>query len=75
MTQQPTAYNPKWKRNFMLGGAVAGAIIGAATALLMARAAEEDGDGPPQINTMDVIRVASTVIGTVRGVAALGKRV
>lgn len=67
-------HDPSWKSKFLISGALVGALVGLATAYLLARAAEEDGQGPPQVNTMDAIRVAMGVIGTMRGVAALGKR-
>lgn len=63
-----------WKTKFLLIGTVVGALLGFATAFLMARSAEEDGDGPPQVGTMDALRVAAGVIGTMRGVASLGAK-
>lgn len=69
-----TAYHPNWKRQFLISGAVVGALVGVATAFLLARAAEEDGDGPPEIKTVDIIRAAMSIIGAMRGVASLGKR-
>ena len=46
----------------------------AATAYLMVRTAEEQGDGPPSITTGDAIRATVGIIGTIRGIAALGER-
>ncbi len=67
------AANENWRTRLLISGAVVGALIGVATAFLLARAAEEHGQGPPQIKTMDAIRVAAGVVGTVRGIAALGR--
>lgn len=65
--------NENWKTRLLIGGALIGGLIGLATAFLLARAAEEQGDGPPQIKTMDAIRIAAGVVGTMRGIAALGR--
>lgn len=65
--------NENWKTRLLISGALIGGLIGLATAFLLARAAEEQGDGPPQIKTMDAIRIAAGVVGTMRGVAALGR--
>ncbi len=67
-----TENNANWKRNLLLIGAVSGAVVGAATAYLLARTAEENRAGPPQIQTSDVLKIGLNVIGTVRGIAALG---
>ena len=50
------------------------AVIGAGTAYLLARTAEESGGGPPQISTGDAVKAAVGVIGVVRGIASLGDR-
>jgi len=66
--------NETWKRNLLVAGALFGALIGASTAYLMLRTAEEHGTNtPPTITTGDAIRTALGIIGTMRGVAALGK--
>ena len=58
----------------LLVGAVSGAVIGAGTAYLLLRTAEEnDSEQPPQINTSDILRTVVGVVGTMRGIAALGK--
>jgi hypothetical protein len=69
-----SVYDPNWKQKFLISGSLIGAFVGLATAYLLARAAEEDGEGPPQVDTADAIRVVMGVVGTMRGVAALGKR-
>lgn len=55
-------------------GAFIGALVGAGTAYLLARTAEESGGGPPQISTGDAIKSAIGIVGIVRGIAALGDR-
>ena len=65
--------NEDWKRNLIIGGAILGAILGVGTAYLMIRTAEEDNSsGPPQINTRDLLKIGVNLIGTMRGIAALG---
>jgi hypothetical protein len=63
-----------WKTKFLVIGGLLGALTGLGTAYLLARAAEEKGDGPPQITTGDAIKMAVGVIGVARGIAALGDR-
>ena len=70
MTQ--SEHNANWKRNLLLVGAASGAVVGAVTAYLLARTAEENSVGPPQIQTSDVLKIGMSVIGTIRGIAALG---
>lgn len=75
MTQmQPNEDAPQWRTRFLLIGAGIGAVIGAGTAYLLARTAEESGGGPPQISTGDAVKAAVGVIGVVRGIASLGDR-
>ncbi|MCB9432313.1 MAG: hypothetical protein H6668_10040 [Ardenticatenaceae bacterium] len=64
--------NDSWKTQFLLIGALSGAIVGAATAYLMIRTAEENNSGPPQITTGDALKTGLNIIGIVRGIAALG---
>jgi gas vesicle protein len=64
--------NESWKKQFLLIGALAGALVGAATAYLMIRTAEENNSGPPQITTGDALKTGLNVIGIVRAIAALG---
>ncbi|MCA9940393.1 MAG: hypothetical protein KC418_17265 [Anaerolineales bacterium] len=62
-----------WKQKFLIIGALAGAFIGLATTYLLIRTAEENGGGPPRIDTKDAIKVAVATIGAVRGIASLGE--
>jgi hypothetical protein len=63
--------NPNWKTNLLLVGAVGGALIGAGTAYLLARSADKRG-GPPEISTKDLLTTGISIIGVIRGIAALG---
>lgn len=63
-----------WKTKLLLEGALIGAILGAATAYLMARASEENEGGPPSITTMDALKVGIGLVGIVRSIASLGDR-
>lgn len=64
--------NDSWKTQFLFIGALSGAIVGAATAYLMIRTAEENNSGPPQITTGDALKTGLNIIGIVRAIAALG---
>jgi len=61
-----------WKTKVLIGSTVLGAVTGLAAGYLMSRNAEEKASSPPKIKTMDALRLAITVIGVVRGIAALG---
>lgn len=61
-----------WKKQFLVIGALAGAVVGVGTAYLMIRTAEENESGPPQITTGDALKTSLNVIGIVRAIAALG---
>jgi hypothetical protein len=61
-----------WKVKTLVGSTVLGAVTGLAAGYLLSRNAEEKASSPPKIKTMDVLRLAITVIGVVRGIAALG---
>jgi hypothetical protein len=61
-----------WKTNLLLVGTIGGALIGAGTAYLLARAAESNKGGPPEISTKDLLSTGIAVIGVIRGIAALG---
>jgi L-cystine uptake protein TcyP (sodium:dicarboxylate symporter family) len=63
-----------WRTKTLVVGAMVGALIGVATAYLLARTAEESGGGPPQISTGDAIKSAVGIVGLVRGIASLGDR-
>lgn len=62
----------EWKNRLLLAGTAVGALVGFGTAYLMARTAEENQSGPPQITTADALKVGVSVIGVIRGIAALG---
>jgi len=61
-----------WKTKTYIIGAVAGALIGLATAFLLARSSDERSGGPPKVSTIDALKVGVGVIGLVRGIASLG---
>lgn len=64
--------NPNWKTNLLIVGAVGGALIGAGTAYLLARSAENNKGGPPEISTRDLLSTGIAIIGVIRGIASLG---
>ncbi|MCB8926467.1 MAG: hypothetical protein H6652_12670 [Ardenticatenaceae bacterium] len=64
--------NPSWKTQMLLIGSVAGAVVGAGTAYLLARSAEKSKGGPPEISTKDLLSTGIAIIGVIRGIAALG---
>ncbi|MFO7683488.1 MAG: hypothetical protein R6X34_25930 [Chloroflexota bacterium] len=72
MTQLEISEKLNWKVKFLIGGAVAGALLGAGTSYLMARASEESRGGPPEIKTMDILKIGISLFGLIRGIAALG---
>ena len=61
-----------WKATFLIAGAVVGAVLGLGTAYLLARTAEENQGGPPQISTVDALKAGIGVFGIVRSIASLG---
>ncbi|MGD8583933.1 MAG: hypothetical protein PVH65_02985 [Chloroflexota bacterium] len=61
-----------WKARVLISSTVIGAITGLAAGYLLSRNSEERAGSPPKIQTMDALRLAITVIGVVRGIAALG---
>lgn len=61
----------EWKIKFLIIGALAGAVVGLATAYLLARTAEEAEEGPPKISTADALKAGVNIVGVVRGIAAL----
>ena len=64
--------NSNWKTNLLLVGTIGGALIGAGTAYLLARSAESNRGGPPEIATKDLLSTGIAIIGVIRGIAALG---
>ena len=64
--------NDNWRTKTLILGGIVGAIIGVGTAYLLARTAEENRGGPPQISTSDAIKSAIGIVGLVRGIASLG---
>lgn len=67
-----TTEQQNWKVKFLITGTALGAVVGLATAYLMARNAEEMAGGPPKITTNDALKAGLNVIGLIRGLAALG---
>ena len=61
-----------WKTKMLLGGAAIGAFLGVGTAFLLARTSEEKRGGPPEFQTMDALKIAISLFGLIRGIAALG---
>jgi len=64
--------NTNWKTNLLLIGAIGGALIGAGTAYLLTRSAENNRGGPPEIATKDLLSTGIAIIGVIRGIASLG---
>ncbi len=60
-----------WKPKVLIVGGLVGALCGLLAGFLYIRVAEE-GDGPPQISTGNVIKLAIAAIGVVRQAAQLG---
>lgn len=63
-----------WKTKYILTGTALGALFGLLTAYLLARAAEEKGNGPPQISTTEAIKIGVGLISTMRGIASIGDK-
>lgn len=70
MNQQSLDSN--WKTKILLIGVAGGALIGAGTAYLLARSAESNRGGPPEISTKDLLSTGIAIIGVIRGIASLG---
>ena len=64
--------NNSWKTKTYIIGAIAGALIGLGTAFLLVRSSDERTGGPPEVSTMDALKVGVGVIGLMRGIASLG---
>ncbi|MCA9900098.1 MAG: hypothetical protein H6654_13240 [Ardenticatenaceae bacterium] len=61
-----------WKTKLLLIGAASGALLGIGTAYLLARSAENNQGGPPEISTKDLLSTGIAIIGVIRGIASLG---
>ena len=55
-----------WRTKTLILGALIGALLGAGTAYLLARTAEESGGGPPQISVRVISRATSDLSRPVR---------
>ena len=64
--------NQNWKTKMLLIGTIGGALLGAGTAYLLARSAEGNQGGPPEISTKDLLSTGIAIIGVIRGIASLG---
>ena len=71
-TGMETELDNSWKTKTYIIGGVAGLLIGLGTAFLLVRSSDERVGGPPEVSTMDALKVGVAVIGLVRGIAALG---
>jgi len=70
--EQEPRINLSWKAQMLIGGAVVGAILGVGTSYLMARTSDEKRGGPPEFQTMEILKIAISLFGLIRGIAALG---
>ncbi len=62
-----------WKIKTLIVGGLVGALLGLGAAFLFTRSAEtSDEDGLPKISTGEALGVVVSIIGIVRGIAALG---
>ena len=71
-TEMEMELDSKWKTKTYIIGAVAGALIGLGTAFLLVRSSDERVGGPPEVSTMDALKIGVGIIGLARGIAALG---
>ena len=72
MSESLISSSNNWKPKILLVGTAIGALIGLGTAYLLARTAEEAGEGPPEITTGDAVKTVVGIIALMRGIAALG---
>ena len=70
--EMETQLDSSWKTKTYVIGAVAGALVGLGTAFLLARSSDERTGGPPEVSTMDALKIGIGIIGLVRGIASLG---
>lgn len=68
---ESSRFNLSWKGQMLIGGALIGAFVGMGTSFLLARNAEEKRGGPPEFKTMEVLKIAISLFGLVRGIASL----
>lgn len=61
-----------WKPRVLVAGTAIGALAGLAAGYLLSRSTEEKGDDPPEITTIDAIKVTIAIIGVIRAIATLG---
>lgn len=64
--------NPNWKTKLLIISTIGGALVGAGTGYLLARSAESNQGGPPEISTKDLLTTGIAIIGVIRGIASLG---
>ncbi len=72
ITEMEMELDNSWKNKTYAIGAVVGLLVGLGTAFLLVRSSDERNGGPPELTTMDALKVGVGVIGLVRGIAALG---
>lgn len=68
--------NINWKTKFLIVGTLIGALTGAGAAYLLTQNAKKNtaGDEMPEISIGEALGIGISVIGIVRGIAALGDR-
>lgn len=71
-TELTEASDDNWKmKSYIIGGMV-GATVGFVTAVLLVRSSDKHHAGPPDIEVGEVLKLSISIIGLVRGIAALG---
>jgi hypothetical protein len=63
-----------WRTKYLITGTALGALFGLLTAYLLARAAAEKGNGPPEITTGEAIKIGIGLISTMRGIASIADK-
>lgn len=67
--------NINWQTKFLIIGTIIGALTGAGAAYLLTQNAKNNtGDEMPEISIGEALGIGISVIGIVRGIAALGER-